>query len=327
MPHAPVDADPLSLALLDRLLHQPRPRTCHALGQALAAAPEAVARAAAVLEAHDCALAHHPQQGIMLECSGLPIWSDYLRWRQRGPYGRRTLVYRRTDSTQSIGARLARGAVRAGRAADAAGYVITADHQDRGRGRLGARWRDQPGGQLLTTILAHRPDRSVDALMLGACHAAAAALQRFARRAVHVKWPNDLLIDGRKVGGILVEQVDSLALIGVGLNVTTAPPADGPTHAPPVALAEVGDRVDRLRLLSALLDELHPALHDTPLDQLAHAWRRRAVLMQHRITAAHDGRRITGRVLDIDPVHGLLLEVERGPVVTLPAATTHIVHW
>src|SRR6267143_6456508 len=95
------------------------------------------------------------------------------------------------------------------------GSVVVADHQTAGRGRLSHRWEAPPGTALLVSfVLAPNP-----VLSLAAGVAAAVACGE----AVRLKWPNDLLLGGRKVGGILVETTGSKAICGIGINLTSAP--------------------------------------------------------------------------------------------------------
>ena len=113
----------------------------------------------------------------------------------------------------------------AARSGEPDGVVLVADHQTAGRGRLGRTWVAPPGGSLLFSVLL-RP-----ALEPGHLHllttalgvAAAGAVDRVAGVTAGVKWPNDLLVEGRKLGGILIEtsgemQGPSVAVIGVGVN-------------------------------------------------------------------------------------------------------------
>ncbi len=104
--------------------------------------------------------------------------------------------------------------------------AVVADHQTAGRGRHGNRWIDTPGESLLMTMLlrleAHEVPRSGQLAFVLAL-AVADALQELAKLETRFKWSNDLLVGGRKVGGILIETaVDSLgnhwALAGVGVN-------------------------------------------------------------------------------------------------------------
>jgi BirA family biotin operon repressor/biotin-[acetyl-CoA-carboxylase] ligase len=95
------------------------------------------------------------------------------------------------------------------------GSVVIADHQIAGRGRLEHRWEAPPGTALLVSfVLAPNP-----LLSLAAGVAAAEACDQ----GVRLKWPNDLMLGGRKVGGILVEATAAKAVCGIGINLTWAP--------------------------------------------------------------------------------------------------------
>src|SRR5260370_37989666 len=95
------------------------------------------------------------------------------------------------------------------------GSVVIADYQTHGRGRLSHRW-DSPAGCALLVSFVLKPN---PLLSLAAGIAAAEACGR----GVRLKWPNDLLLDGRKVGGILVEASPSQAGCGIGVNLSWAP--------------------------------------------------------------------------------------------------------
>ena len=96
------------------------------------------------------------------------------------------------------------------------GAIVIADHQSRGRGRMGRRWDAPPGTALLASfVLAPDP---VLSLAAGVAAAEACGPQ------VRLKWPNDLLVDDRKLGGILVEVSGGKAVCGIGINLSWAPP-------------------------------------------------------------------------------------------------------
>lgn len=127
------------------------------------------------------------------------------------------------DSTQ----RRARALVESG---DRRYDAVCADHQTAGQGRQGAPWYDAVGQSLLATlILWDTPlPEPVGLVGVGAALAAAAALELNYPNlpTVRLKYPNDLLIDGRKLGGVLVEIVEGTAIVGVGVNLcqTAFPP-------------------------------------------------------------------------------------------------------
>ena len=114
--------------------------------------------------------------------------------------------------------------------------------------------------------------------------------------------------------------------MGIGLNVRHGPDPMPPELADQaIALADSGHPLDRLHVLDELLHQIDHAWHEMDEASLAEAWRRRDALLQTRATFRLGERELTGRVIDIDPAQGLLLEVERGPVVALPAATASLV--
>src|SRR5688572_1154875 len=135
------------------------------------------------------------------------------------------------DSTNRLAADLARAG-----APD--GVVVGADHQTAGRGRRGRTWESRPGASLLVSVIL-RPAPALVTLAAGV--AAAEACEAVAGVEVGLKWPNDLLVDGAKVGGILSELVAGAAVVGLGVNLAWAP----------AGAAHLGAAVDRDRLLAA----------------------------------------------------------------------------
>lgn len=141
------------------------------------------------------------------------------------------------------------------------GVVVGADHQTAGRGRRGRPWESRPGTALLVSAILRPVPRLVT---LAAGVAAAEACRAVAGAPVVLKWPNDLLgPGGRKVGGLLAELVGDAAVVGLGVNLTWAPPGaeclgpgagrDALLHAYLDALARPGDVLGRYRELCATL--------------------------------------------------------------------------
>jgi BirA family biotin operon repressor/biotin-[acetyl-CoA-carboxylase] ligase len=137
------------------------------------------------------------------------------------------------------------------------GLVAVADEQTAGRGRLGRTWVAPPGSALLVSVLL-RPQLPVDRLHLVTLAAALAATEAVSTLAgvdARVKWPNDVVLDDRKLAGILAEADGAGAVVvGMGLNVR----ADG--LAPEVRDTAIACEVDRRELLVAWLRRLHARL-------------------------------------------------------------------
>jgi BirA family transcriptional regulator, biotin operon repressor / biotin---[acetyl-CoA-carboxylase] ligase len=144
--------------------------------------------------------------------------------------------------------------------ADPEGTVVVADEQTEGRGRLGRRWLAPAGTSLLCSVLlrpAVDPARLPE-LSLVAGRACAEAIAEVADLQTDVKFPNDVLVRGRKVAGILAEASEGRVVLGIGVNVAQEPgqlPADARTPATSI-LVETGRSVDRAELLVALLERL-----------------------------------------------------------------------
>ncbi|MEN7537090.1 biotin--[acetyl-CoA-carboxylase] ligase [Aurantiacibacter flavus] len=130
-----------------------------------------------------------------------------------------------TGSTNAdLAARLASGDVLA------EGYWLVADRQTAGRGRQGRQWFDTPGNFMGSTVVELRV--SDPPAMLLSMVAALALLETVLQRLpdplrVRLKWPNDVLLDGAKFCGILLERVKGHAVIGMGVNLVSAPSIDG----------------------------------------------------------------------------------------------------
>ncbi len=138
------------------------------------------------------------------------------------------------------------------------GAVAVAEHQTRGRGRSGRSWEDAPGRSLLFSVLLRPGAGQLPQLSLVAALAAAEAIEAACGSPAAVKWPNDILLDGRKVAGILLEARDGAVIAGVGVNVnqdTDELPAETRLPATSLRLASGRDH-DRGAVLAAILDGL-----------------------------------------------------------------------
>jgi BirA family biotin operon repressor/biotin-[acetyl-CoA-carboxylase] ligase len=175
--------------------------------------------------------------------------------RLRGRFGHEYLYVESTPSTQLLIAPEA-----------PEGTVIVAGEQTAGRGRLGRRWLAPAGTSLLCSVQL-RPEvdpQRLPELTGVAAHAAAEAIEAVTALAAEIKEPNDLLIDGRKVAGVLAEAREERVVLGIGINVNLAE-ADLPEDVDLPAtslLAETGRETDRAELLVELLDRLE-RLYDT----------------------------------------------------------------
>lgn len=186
--------------------------------------------------------------------------------------------------------------------------VVVADAQTQGRGRRGRRWEAEPGTALLASwvIRPSLPPERWPVLPLLAGLACAEAVRARTGVAADLKWPNDLLVGDRKLGGILVEaEPPAFAIAGVGINVSQAAlPAALAGTATSIAL-EGGARLDRADLLAGILRSFEAALAEPA-----------AALERYRALCATLGRRV--RVLrDRDQMEGVAVDVDAGGALRL----------
>lgn len=184
------------------------------------------------------------------------------------------------------------------------GLVLTTDEQTAGRGRRGRSWVAPPGSSLLLSILLRPtwlPPADAFYLTMLAAVACAEAIEQHVPVAVDLKWPNDLQIEGRKLGGILVEtelaeQRLLWAVIGIGLNVNWDPrtvPELAQTATSLAAIAAIAAQpVARSSLLQSLLwrlDERYARLKHGERTRLYDDWRARLSTIGQRVRAEAHG--------------------------------------
>jgi BirA family biotin operon repressor/biotin-[acetyl-CoA-carboxylase] ligase len=158
------------------------------------------------------------------------------------------------------------------------GSVVVAEHQTAGRGRLDRRWESPPGTALLVSfVLAPNPILSL---------AAGVAAAEACGGGVRLKWPNDLLLHGAKVGGILVEAMAARAICGIGINLTWAPEGAATLNQ------------DRDQLLDKLRVELERWSSAKPDAALAR-WRELSETLGRRVRVEMAGKIVEGVAQDI----------------------------
>ena len=167
----------------------------------------------------------------------------------RGRLGRPYRFVERTASTQRLLG-----------ADDPEGAIGVAEEQTEGRGRLGRSWHAPARTSVLASVLLRPPvePARLPELSLVAGRACAEAIAETAGLETEVKFPNDVLVGGRKVAGILAEARDGRVVLGIGVNVSQAAgelPGESRTPATSLLL-ETGREIDRAELLVALLDHL-----------------------------------------------------------------------
>jgi BirA family biotin operon repressor/biotin-[acetyl-CoA-carboxylase] ligase len=237
--------------------------------------------------------------------------------------GRRVLVHDRVDSTNSVAASLAGDPANAG-------VVILANEQTAGRGQYGRHWECPSGAGVLLSVLLFPPPLLNRPAILTAWAAVSVCetVRQITGLPARIKWPNDVLLRGKKVCGILIEQgLGTVA--GIGLNVNQPPEAftaPGLTHGSSLCqfTAEPLDCAAVAKQLITLLDEEHERLRQGDLNTLEACWKWHVGLLGRQVAAECADRTVHGRLLDLT-FSGVMIESVSGEMVALvPEVVKHL---
>jgi BirA family transcriptional regulator, biotin operon repressor / biotin---[acetyl-CoA-carboxylase] ligase len=232
--------------------------------------------------------------------------------------GREIHVYDLVISTNDVAWELAGRGARDG-------TVVLAEEQTQGRGRLGRTWWSPRGRGIWMSVLLHppTPEGAVPMVTIVGALATADAIRETTRLPAMIRWPNDIMIEGRKAAGILVESHRGPrgheVVLGIGLDVDAAG-AEMPEDIADLAtsLSEaLGERVDRVALARQLLTDLdrwYQVKLDRDIGRINQHWRELSATLGHRIVLEENGRRYEGEVADLDVVDGLALRLGRGNI-------------
>ena len=204
----------------------------------------------------------------------------------------------------------------------AQGTVVIAERQSAGRGRMGRSWHSPSGVNLYMTIILRPsiPLGQVPRLSLVAGVVAAEALETVAPGIVALKWPNDVLLRGRKAGGIIAEAVTDVrqqlacVLVGIGININLRA-ADIPVELRDKAtsmLIATGHPCDRIAIADSLfnlLDSRYMESLTRGFDSIRPAWESYSALTGKRVVIVNSERRESGVVKGIDADGALLLDI------------------
>ena len=217
---------------------------------------------------------------------------------------------------------------------DIDGAVLIAEHQTRGRGRNGREWSAVPGAQILLSVgvATHAVPTDVWGwLPLAAGVAVADAVSAVSGIDARLKWPNDVLVDGGKLAGILAEAVPTRAriVVGIGVNVTLRS-AEVP-DAQIASLLELGvEAPDRAGFIQRLLLDLGGRIAEwrqisAGSPKLIVDYRARSATIGSRVRATlPGGRRIVGLARDIDEQGRLVMDVGGQPVAISAGDVVHL---
>lgn len=196
------------------------------------------------------------------------------------------------------------------------GTLVVAECQSSGRGRLGRVWQSPPGAGVYCSVVVHLPAAVAPLLTLAAGVAVADGLRVSTGLEVQLKWPNDIWVDGRKLGGILseaaaIEAERAVVVTGIGLNLT--PSVWHPDLAGRATSIEdeLGRGVDRGLVLAEVLvalEERTRQLAEGGAPAMLADWRTLAApLMGRRVTWERGGEAVEGQATGIDDTGALVV--------------------
>ncbi len=229
--------------------------------------------------------------------------------------GRDIQVFQETTSTNDIVEKLAHDGVKEG-------VVVFAESQTKGRGRLGRKWMS-PARKGLWFSLLLRPKlrpQAVTQLTIASATALARAIHSQTGLMLEIRWPNDLLLHGKKVAGILTEMSGELdavrhVIVGIGADVNVEEfPAELRKLATSLRI-ETGERWDRAELAAEILRELdhdYARVCDDQFEAVADEWEERCKTIGRDVVIFVGDRRIQGRAESLDPDGALLLRTQHG---------------
>ena len=200
------------------------------------------------------------------------------------------------------------------------GLIILADSQTDGKGRLGRTWYSAPGTGVYISILI-RPNltpEQLPILTLMAGLATVIAVNKFTSNRAQLKWPNDLLLNGKKIAGVLCEYYPKnipAVIIGIGINVNqTQFPADIKEIATSLKL-ETGEEINRTALIKQLITQLdfqYSELKKHKVGTLIKNWTSHTDLFGKTITLKKSIQSITGKAIRLDNLGRLVIVNESG---------------
>ena len=231
--------------------------------------------------------------------------------------GRDIHVFAETTSTNDVVERLARDGAKEG-------VVVFAESQTKGRGRLGRKWISPPGKGLWFSVLL-RPDlrpQATTQLTVATATALARAIRSQTGLMPEIKWPNDILLKGKKTAGILTElsaEIDHVkyVILGIGVDVNLSA-NEFPPELRRIATSlriESGSLVNRADLAAAILRELdadYARICAGQFETVADEWEERCTTIGHNVAISVGDRTIQGRAESLDEDGALLLRTQHG---------------
>jgi len=239
--------------------------------------------------------------------------------------GRKILVYNRTSSTNDIAAEYAKSK-------ENDGLAIFAEEQTAGRVRAGIKWHSGRADSILCSILLTDSKCNAELLSLTCAVAVTEAIGKIGGAEAKIKWPNDIILNEKKVAGILLESKPNdtgrAYILGIGINCHQKKKSFPAELKVTVTSIDIESQTicDRISLAKRLLTSIDHWLEAVEKDskKVTGEWRKLSVQLGQRVRLVFNGRKFTGNCIGIDPEKGLILQLETGGVRMFDAAHTSI---
>ncbi len=203
------------------------------------------------------------------------------------------------------------------------GAVILVDQQTGGRGRFGKQWYSPEGGIWMSVIL-RPPDPSLISIIAGIAVC----------RALHmngvlpgIKWPNDIVLNGKKIGGTLTEIIDKTVILGIGVNLNIREFPDELEAIASSVFLETKKHLEKKMVFDTLckqLDDCYIMLKQNKVTDLLTEWRHYTILLGQQVVIEMPDKELSGKVLDISRDGALIVMRSDGKIMRVVAGVCHL---
>ncbi len=194
--------------------------------------------------------------------------------------------------------------------------VVIAGRQEKGRGRLDRAWMSDPGGLYFTIVL--RPQIPI-VLSSRVSFLASLTLARTLREGYEVdarlKWPNDILVNERKISGMLTEmeaEADRVSFINIGIGINVNNDPSGSVAQASSLIKILGKPISRKALLSRFLDEFESRMQQADFDGIVSEWKKNTVTLNRNVRIVTNRETTEGIAVDVDDNGALILKLADG---------------
>ena len=239
--------------------------------------------------------------------------------------GKEVIVYDCTSSTNDVAAEYAQNI-------NNDGLAIFAEEQSVGRGRAANKWLSGRADSILCSVLLTDCKLNGELLSLACAVATAETIGKLGSNRAKIKWPNDIILNGKKLAGILLESKADNGrisyIIGIGINCHQKKdsfPEELQQTATSIDI-ESGSLADRISLAKRLLTSIDRWLEiaEKSSVKVTNRWRKLSIQLGHRVALVFNGRNFTGNCIGIDPEKGLIVQLDTGGTRFFDAAHTTI---